>query len=91
MPLCRWVSDNKFKIVNPDLLAEYWGQVKETTSMEWTKIKKVIMINLLLRGIIPPFFLDFRFVHKKESDLSVFRRGTALLVSLISPNLKELK
>ena len=42
--VARWVQGNKFKIVNPDLLAEYWGQLKETTSMEWTKIKKVIQL-----------------------------------------------
>ena len=56
--LSRWVSgseDKKFKIVNPDLLAETWGTMKGTPGMHWSKIKKVMFYVELYLKIVSRF------------------------------------
>jgi len=42
--ILSWVSFNnlKFRIVNPSMLATFWGKVKQNPAMDWGKIKKIL-------------------------------------------------
>ena len=42
--MLSWVSFNnlKFRIVNPSMLATFWGKVKQNPTMDWGQIKKVM-------------------------------------------------
>jgi len=54
--ILRWVSFNnlKFRVVNPSMLATFWGKVKKNPAMDWGKIKKILDLyqrkNLIISG-----------------------------------------
>jgi len=55
--IVTWISfqDLKFRIVSPDMLATFWGKVKQNPSMDWQKIKKILDLyqrkSLLRSGV----------------------------------------
>jgi len=55
--IVTWISfqELKFRIVSPDMLATFWGKVKENPSMDWQKIKKILDLyqrkSLLRSGV----------------------------------------
>jgi len=63
--IMTWISfsDLQFRIVNPSMLANLWGKVKQNPTMDWGKIKKILDLyqrkNLISIG---PTDMEFTFL-----------------------------